>query len=93
MLLIPKWIYMHAFYSGQFMKPGIDIDEKRSILVYSNDHDPVPVTIDSVMTGDPNKLCWRAMNYGKQGEGLIHGSILDYVVTNLLDTNFKFKNI
>ena len=93
MFLIPNWIYMHAFYSGQFMKPGIDIDEKKSILIYSNDHDPVPVTKDSVMTGDPNKLCWKAMNHGKQGEGLIHGSILDYVVTHLLDTNIKFKNM
>ena len=84
---------MYAFYSGQFMKAGVDIDEKKKILVYSDYHDPVPVIKDSVMTGDPNKLCWRAMNNGKQGEGLIHGSILDYVVTNLLDTDIKFKNI
>ena len=74
------------------MKSSIDIDVRKGILVYSGDHDPVPVTKDSRMTGDPNKLCWRAMNFGKQGEGLIHGSILDYVVTNLLDTNFKLKN-
>ena len=74
------------------MKSGIDIDVRKEILIYSDDRDPVPVTKDSIMTGDPNKLCWRAMNYGKQGEGLIHGSILDYIVSNLLDTNFKLKN-
>ena len=74
------------------MKSGIDIDVRKEILIYSDDRDPVPVTKDSAMTGDPNKLCWRAMNYGKQGEGLIHGSVLDYIVSNLLDTNFKLKN-
>ena len=37
------------------MTKGLDIDSQRKMLVYPDDHDPVPVTKDTKMTGDSNK--------------------------------------
>ena len=73
------------------MTKGFDIDIQRKILIYPNNHDPVPVTKDTRMFGDSNKPCWKAMNNGIQGERLISGSILDYVVSNILEDDFAFK--
>ena len=73
------------------MTKGLDIDSQKQILIYPDDHGPVPVTKDTKMTGDPNKHCWKAMNNGIQGEGLIRGNILDYVVSNILEDDFAFK--
>ena len=70
------------------MAKGIAIDPIKKILTYSDGCDPVPVEMDEVMTG---KKCWKAMNPGHQGEGLIRGSILDYMVSNLLEDDFKLK--
>ena len=72
---------MYTFI-GQFMKKGINVDTQKEMLIYSDGRDPVPVVKDSAMTG---RLCWKAKNYGNQGEGLIDGEILDYVVPNILD--------
>ena len=63
------------------------------MLIFPDDHDPVPVTKDTKMIGNSNKPCWKAMNNGIQGEGLIKGSILDYMMSNILEDNFPFKNI
>ena len=71
------------------MKKGINIDSKKEILVYSDGRDPVPVTRDFVMTG---KWCCKANNYGHQGEGLIEGDILDYVVPNVLQSPDNLRN-
>jgi len=73
------------------MIKGVDVDTQRSLLIYPDNHDPVPVTKDTKMTGDSNKPCWKAMNNGIQGEGLIKGTILDYVVSNILGDDFTFK--
>ncbi|XP_065906083.1 uncharacterized protein [Dysidea avara] len=70
---------------GQFMTKMIDIDVQREMLIYSDGRNPVPVVRDVTMTGKP---CWKAMNYGKQGEGLIKGNILDYVVSGILKDDF-----
>ena len=70
---------------------GVDIDSQKKMLIYPDNHDPVPVTKDTKMTGDSNKPCWKAMNNGIQGEGLIKGNILDYVVSNILEDDFTFK--
>ncbi|XP_065893478.1 inter-alpha-trypsin inhibitor heavy chain H3-like [Dysidea avara] len=75
---------------GQFMKKGINIDTKREMLIFSNGRDPVPVARDSVMTG---KWCWKSKNYGNQGEGLIEGNVLDYLVPNILDVADKLKHL
>jgi len=71
------------------MTKGMDIDTRKEMLIYPDGHDPVPVTKDTVMTGKP---CWKAMNNGIQGEGLIKGNILDYMVSNILANDFAFKN-
>ncbi len=36
-------------------------------------------------------LCWVAMNSGYQGKGLLQGHYLDYLVDDVLSTDFKFK--
>ena len=69
------------------MVKGMAIDPIKKILTYPDGRDPVPVEMDDVMTG---KECWKAMNLGYQGEGFIKGSILDYMVSNLLEDDFKF---
>ena len=71
------------------MRRGIEIDAQKKMLIYSDGRDPVPVTKDFAMAG---KECWKSMNYGNQGEGLIQGDILDYVVENILETNVKLKH-
>ena len=55
------------------------------LLTFSDGRDPVPVVRDSSMTGNPEQQCWKAMNYGNQGEGLLQGKILDYLVDYILD--------
>ena len=73
---------------GQFMKKGIHIDGQKEMLHYSDDRDPVPVTRYSTKT---DKWCWKVKNYGDQGEGLIEGDILDYVVPTILDVPVKLE--
>ena len=74
---------------GQFMVKGMAVDPIKKILTYPDNRDPIPVEIDNVMTG---KTCWKAMNPGHQGEGLIQGSILNYMVSSLLEDDFKLKD-
>ena len=74
------------------MTKGIDIDVQKQILIYPDSRDPVPVTKDTKTTGNPNKPCWKTMNIGIQGEGLIKGNILDYMVSNILADDFAFKS-
>ena len=38
-----------------------------------------------------DQLCWTAMNPGYQGEGLIDGTYFDYLVNDVLSTDFRFK--
>lgn len=35
--------------------------------------------------------CWTVMNRGKQGQGLIDGHYLDYVVEDVLSSGFIFQ--
>lgn len=71
------------------MIKGIAIDSIKKILTYPDGHGPVPVEMNNIMA---NKPCWKAMNPGHQGEGLIEGSILHYMVSSLLKDDFKLKN-
>jgi len=68
------------------MRKGVDIDTKKEMLIHSDGRDPVPVTRDSIMSG---RSCWKVMNFGHQGEGLIQGKILDYVVPHILSADFN----
>ena len=71
------------------MQKGIDVDIQKELILYSDGRDPVPVVKDTAMTG---KQCWKAMNFGKQGEGLIKGKILDYYVSSILKSDFTLEN-
>ena len=68
------------------MTKHIEIDTQRKMLIYPDGHDPVPVNEDFVTA---RKACWKSMNNGTQGEGLIQGNILDYVMENILETKTK----
>ena len=70
------------------MKKGIEIDSQKKMLIYPDGRDPVPVNEDFAMAG---KACWKAMNYGNHGEGLIQGNILDYVMESILETKTKLQ--
>ena len=72
------------------MVKGMAVDPIKKTLIYPDGRDPVPVEIDDAMT---DKKCWKAMNPGHQGERLIKGSVLDYIVSTLLDDDFKFKDL
>ncbi len=55
--------------------------------------EPIPVEPQPVwrFMGRHNKtdhICWKAMNYGYQGEGLIVGSYRDYEVKHVLYSDF-----
>ena len=82
-------------YAGQFYHSDIKIDESERILVLP-DKSPVPVRYRPVWgfmkyaTGR-DEHCWTAIHTGKQGEGLIKGTYHDYVVSDILSTDFKFK--
>ena len=62
------------------MVKGMSVDPIKKILTYPDSRDPVAVELDDVMTG---KTCWKAMNPGHQGERLIEGNILEYMVSTL----------
>ena len=65
------------------MVKGMAIDLIKKILTYPDGRDPVPVEKDDVMT---SKVHWKAMNPGCLGEGLIKGSILDYMVSKMISS-------
>jgi len=58
-----------SVHPGQFMTKMTDIDVQREMLIHPDGRNPVPVVRDTTMTGKP---CWKAMYFGKQGEGLIN---------------------
>jgi len=72
------------------MIKGMSVDPIKKILTYPDSHSPVAVELDNVMTG---KTCWKAMNNGYQGEGLIEGNFQDYVVSSLLKGDFRLKKL
>ncbi|XP_065888516.1 inter-alpha-trypsin inhibitor heavy chain H3-like [Dysidea avara] len=80
-------IHSHGLM-GQFMAKGIVVDQMKQILIRP-DHPPVPVRLHHIWdythsNTDQLPSCWLVVNDGIQGEGLIDGNILDYVVDDLL---------
>ena len=75
----------------------MDIDETRKLLFLPN-NPPVPVMrrplwsfMERERSTDSGELCWTAMNSGYQGEGLIDGHYLKYLVDNVLSSDYVFK--
>ena len=83
-----------AFFPGQFLRSGVEVDESRRIL-FLPDMEPVPVMRKPVWhfmeRDDPDEqLCWVSMNPGYQGKRLIQGHYLDYLVGSVLSSGFVF---
>jgi len=94
------WYKLSGFFSfqshiGQFFRKGVEIDTVRKILILPGKEPvllmrrPVWSCIECEVAGD--QLCWTAMNPGYQGEGLIDGTYFDYLMNDILSTDFKFK--
>ena len=87
--------HLMLIIAGQFFNKGVAIDEVRKILIMPN-KEPVPVMRRPVWsfmereTAD-DQLCWTAMNPGYQGEGLIDGNHLDYIVKDIFSPVFAFN--
>ena len=84
-------------FAGQFFREMIEIDESRRLLLLGPDMEPVPVTRKPVWSfmereRPEDQLCWAAMNPGYQGKRLIQGHYLDYLVDDVLSSDFKFRH-
>ena len=66
------------------MVNGIEVDPVKQILIRP-ELEPVPLKPSKNWNTRDN--CWLAQNIGKQGEGLIRGSIYDYIVTSIESTD------
>ena len=70
------------------MVNGVEVDSTRKMLIRPG-FESVPV--ESSKTWDSPDNCWLAKNVGKQGEGLIDGSIYDYIVGSIESTDLPLK--
>ncbi len=81
--------------AGQFLRDDVKIDTVRKLLLLPK-MEPVPIMrrpIWGFMEREvkDDQLCWTAMNAGYQGDGLIQGNYLNYLVNDVLDDGFVFK--
>ena len=75
------------------MNKGIVVDPIRRILICPG-FEAIPVVKDKKWQYNEEEAtseCWRVMNVGHQGEKLIEGTILDYIVDNIHQRKFTFK--
>ena len=83
---------------GQFFRGGVSLDRIRKLLILPG-KEPIPIQRKPLWAfmererGDSTNFCWVAMNPGYQGEGLIDGSYFDYLVDDVLSTEFKYKKL
>ena len=66
------------------MVNGVEVDSTKQMLIRPG-FEPVPV--EPSKTWDSPDNCWLAKNVGNQGEGLIDGSIYDYIVSSIGSTD------
>ena len=74
------------------MNKGIAVDPIREILIYPG-FEAIPVVKDHIWQynkEETSKGCWRVINVSHQGEKLIEGTILDYIVENINQRKFTF---
>ena len=69
------------------MVEGVEVDPAKRMLIQP-ELEPVPVEPSKNWNSKDN--CWLAKNVGKQGEGLIRGSIYDYIVATIESTDVTF---
>ena len=82
-ILLCAYIYVYI-YIGQFMVNAVEVDPVKQMLIQPG-REPVPVKLSKNWNTQDN--CWLAKNVGKQGEGLIRGSIYDYIVSTIDSTD------
>lgn len=88
---------MLVHFSGQFFRKGVELDKVRGFLLLPG-MEPVPVARQPVWkymqrSVQTSQMCWVAMNYGYQGEGLIIGSYRDYEVRSIVEADFEQNEI
>ena len=74
------------------MNKYITVDPVKEILIRPG-FDAIPVIKDKKWRYNDEEAsseCWRAMNVGHQGEKLIDGTILDYIVEDVKQRKFTF---
>ena len=97
-LQIELYVNTLSCVTGQFFHRDVVLDDVRKILMIPG-KEPVPVQRKPVWAfmereaGDSSNFCWVAMNPGYQGEGLIDGTYFDYLVDDVLSTEFKFRKL
>lgn len=64
-------------HTGQFIAKDIEIDTTKQLLIRPG-LEPVPVK--SSKNWNSSGKCWVAKSRGNQGEGLLKGTIYDYIV-------------
>ena len=81
---------------GQFYRQGVEIDEVHKMLIIPH-KEPISIMqrpIWSFMERKKNRssiddnFCWTTMNIGYQGDGLIDGHYIDYIVHDVLSVDF-----
>ena len=75
------------------------VDNVRKIVILPG-KEPVPVQrkpvwafMEREKSSDNSQFCWTTMNRGYQGEGLIDGTYTDYLVDDVLSTEFMFNKL
>jgi hypothetical protein len=76
---------------GQFFNQGTKIDKENRQLVLPK-RSPIPVNLEDPKPEVHHKSqCWRPQTPGYQGEGLIEGDYVEYVVSSVFATDFKYS--
>ena len=75
------------------MNKDITVDPIKQILIRPG-FEAVPVMKEKKWqySEKASGECWKVMNVGHQGERLIEGTILDYIVDDIKQRKFTFKN-
>ena len=78
--------------TGQFLNRNVRVDKLARALIIPN-RPSVPVVMDNTWpeVHQKGRKCWKARNPGYQGEGLIQGGFLDYIVDHVFATDFIFS--
>ena len=87
----PIQCYTSLSCSGQFFNKGTKVDKVNKLLVLPN-RPPIPVTLEAAKREVHHKTdCWHPVTLGYQGQGLLEGECLDYVVDSVFATEYVYS--
>ena len=72
------------------MVNAVEVDPVKKMLIQP-EREPVPVELSKNWNTQDN--CWLVKNVGNQGEGLIRGSIYDYIVPTIESIDIKLYKL